>query len=220
MSTKILLADDHKIVRDGLRSLIEKQPGMAVVAEAENGRAAVKLARRLKPGVIIMDLNMPDLNGIDAARQIVAELPGTKIIVLSMHADKQFVLGALQAGASGYLLKDCAFEELARALQTVLKHQTYLSPEIAGTVVKDYLEQMCTIESAIEAALTPREREVLQLIAEGRSTKETADRLNVSIKTVESHRRNIMEKLNIHSTAELTKYAIRKGLTSLECRPR
>ena len=140
MSTKILLADDHKIVRDGLRSLIEKQPGMAVVAEAENGRAAVKLARRLKPGVIIMDLNMPDLNGIDAARQIVAELPGTKIIVLSMHADKQFVVGALQAGASGYLLKDCAFEELARALQTVLKHQTYLSPEIAGTVVKDYLE--------------------------------------------------------------------------------
>jgi len=220
MSTKILLADDHKIVRDGLRSLIEKQPGMAVVAEAENGRAAVKLARRLKPDVIIMDLNMPDLNGIDAARQILAELPDTKIIVLSMHADKQFVLGALKAGASGYLLKDCAFEELARALQTVLKHQTYLSPEIAGTVVKDYLEQMCTIESAIEAALTPREREVLQLIAEGRSTKETADRLNVSIKTVESHRRNIMEKLNIHSTAELTKYAIRTGLTSLDCRPR
>jgi DNA-binding NarL/FixJ family response regulator len=220
MKTKILLADDHKIVRDGLCSLIEKQPGMQVVAQADNGRVAVKLARRLTPDVIIMDLNMPDLNGIDAARQIVAELPGTKIIVLSMHADKQFVVGALQAGASGYLLKDCAFEELARALQTVLKHQTYLSPDIAGTVVKDYLEQMCTIESAIEAALTPREREVLQLIAEGRSTKETAGRLNISIKTVESHRRNIMEKLDIHSTAELTKYAIRTGLTSLDCRPR
>jgi DNA-binding NarL/FixJ family response regulator len=234
MSAKILVADDHKIVRDGLCSLIQKQPNMEVVAEAENGRVAVKLARRLKPDVIIMDLNMPDLNGIDAARQIVAELPGTKIIVLSMHADKQFVVGALQAGASGYLLKDCAFEELARALhlkdcafeelaralQTVLKHQTYLSPDIAGTVVKDYLEQMCTIESAIEAALTPREREVLQLIAEGRSTKETAGRLNISIKTVESHRRNIMEKLDIHSTAELTKYAIRTGLTSLDCRPR
>ena len=216
MNSKILLADDHKIIRDGLCSLIEKQPGIEVVAEAENGRAAVKLARRLKPDVIIMDLNMPDLNGIDAARQIIAELPDTKIIVLSMHADRQFVVGALQAGASGYLLKDCAFEELARALQTVLKRQTYLSPGIAGTVVKDYLEQLCTIESAIEAALTPREREVLQLIAEGRSTKETADRLNVSIKTIESHRRNIMEKLNIHSTAELTKYAIRKGLTSLE----
>lgn len=216
MSTKILLADDHKIIRDGLCSLIEKQPGMEVVAEADNGRAALKLARRLKPDAIIMDLNMPDLNGIDAARQILTELPDTKIIVLSMHADRQFVVGALQAGASGYLLKDCAFEELARALQTVLRRQTYLSPGIAGTVVKDYLEQLSTIETAIEAALTPREREVLQLIAEGRSTKETADRLNVSIKTVESHRRNIMEKLNIHSTAELTKYAIRKGLTSLE----
>ena len=220
MSAKILVADDHKIVRDGLCSLIQKQPNLEVVAEAENGRTAVKLARRLKPDLIIMDLNMPDLNGIGAARQILAELPDTKIIVLSMHADKQFVAGALKAGASGYLLKDCAFEELARALRTVLKHQTYLSPDIAGTVVRDYLEQLYTADSAGEAALTPREREVLQLIAEGRSTKETAARLNVSIKTVESHLRNIMEKLDLHSTAELTKYAIRKGLTSLESRPR
>ena len=220
MNSKILLADDHKIVRDGLCSLIQKSPGMEVVAEAADGRTAVKLARRLKPDVIIMDLNMPDLNGIDAARQIMTELPDTKIIVLSMHADKQFVLGALKAGASGYLLKDCAFEELARALQTVLKHQTYLSPDIAGTVVKDYLEQLVAADSAGVAELTPREREVLQLIAEGRSTKETAARLNVSIKTVESHRRNIMEKLNIHSTAELTKYAIRTGLTSLDSLPR
>jgi DNA-binding NarL/FixJ family response regulator len=216
MGVKILLADDHKIMRDGLRSLIEKLPGMEVVAEAENGRTAVKQTRRFRPDVIVMDINMPDLNGIDATRQIVAEFPETKIIAFSMHTDHQFVAGALKAGVSGYLQKDSAFEELAQAIRTVVANQTYLSPKITGDVVKGYLEKLLVDESAAPAFLTAREREVVQLYAEGHKTKQIADRLNLSVKTVETHRRNIMEKLDITSIAELTKYAIREGLTSLD----
>ena len=216
MSVKILLADDHQIMRDGLRSLIEKQPGMEVVAEAENGRAAVKLTRKLRPDVIVMDINMPDLNGIDATRQIVAEFPGTKIIAFSMHTDHQFVAGALKAGVSGYLEKDSAFEELDRAIRTVVANQTYLSSKLAGSVVKDYVDKLVTQEAMSPAALTAREREVVQLYAEGQPTKQIAERLNLSIKTVETHRRHIMEKLDITSIAELTKFAIREGMTSLD----
>ena len=216
MGVKILLADDHKIMRDGLRSLIEKLPEMEVVAEAENGRTAVKQTRRFRPDVIVMDINMPDLNGIDATRRIVAEFPGTKIIAFSMHTDHQFVAGALKAGVSGYLQKDSAFEELAQAIRTVVANQTYLSPKITGDVVKGYLEKLLADESAAPAFLTDREREVVQLYAEGRKTKKIADRLNLSVKTVEAHRRNIMEKLNITSIAELTKFAIREGLTTLD----
>ncbi len=217
MSVKILLADDHQIMRDGLRSLIEKQPGMEVVAEAENGRAAVKLTRKFRPDVIVMDINMPDLNGIDATRQIVAEFPGTKVVAFSMHIDHQFVAGALKAGVSGYLLKDSAFEELERAIRTVISNQTFLSPKIAGDVVKNYVEKMVTDPSVTPSSfLTAREREVVQLYAEGQPTKQIADRLNLSIKTIETHRRHIMEKLNITSIAELTKFAIREGLTSLD----
>jgi len=215
MGVKIMLADDHKIMRDGLRSLIEKLPGMEVVAEAENGRTAVKQTRRFRPDVIVMDINMPDLNGIDASRQIVAEFPGTKIIAFSMHTDHQFVAGALKAGVSGYLQKDSAFEELDRAIRTVVADQTYLSPNITGDVVKGYLEKLLTDESASPAFLTDREREVVQLYAEGHKTKQIADRLNLSVKTVETHRRKIMEKLDITSIAELTKFAIREGLTTL-----
>ena len=217
MGVKILLVDDHQIMRDGLRSLIEKRPGLEVVAEAENGRAAVKLTRRFRPDVIVMDINMPDLNGIDASRQIIAEFPGTKIIVFSMHTDHQFVAGALKAGVSGYLQKDSAFEELDRAIRTVVANQTYLSSKIAGEVVKDYVEKLVTGESAAPATiLTAREREVAQLYAEGQTTKQIADRLNLSIKTIETHRRHIMEKLDITGIAELTKFAIREGLTSLD----
>jgi DNA-binding NarL/FixJ family response regulator len=216
MGIKILLADDHKIMRDGLRSLIEKQPGMEVVAEAENGRTAVKLTRRFRPDVIVMDINMPDLNGIDATRQIVAEFPGTKIIAFSMYTDHQFVANALKAGVSGYLEKDSAFEELDRAIRTVVANQTYLSTKLAGSVVKDYVDKLVTQEAMSPAALTAREREVVQLYAEGRTTKQIAGRLNISVKTVETHRRHIMEKLDITSIAELTKFAIREGLTTLD----
>jgi DNA-binding NarL/FixJ family response regulator len=216
MSVKILLADDHRIMREGLRSLISKQRNMEVVAEARNGRSAVKLARKLKPDVIVMDINMPDLNGIDASRQIIAELPDTRIIVFSMHTDRQFVAGALKAGVSGYLQKDSAFEELHRAIRAVVANQTYLSPRIAGDVVNGYLEKLKKEESADPASLTNREREVVQLYAEGYSTKQIADRLILSVKTVETHRRKIMEKLNITSIAELTKFAVREGLTTLD----
>jgi len=217
MGVKILLVDDHQIMRDGLRSLIEKRPGMEVVGEAENGRIAVKLTRQLKPDVIVMDINMPDLNGIDATRQIVAEFPGTKIIAFSMHIDHQFVAGALKAGVSGYLQKDSAFEELDRAIRTVIANQTYLSSKIVGDVVKGYVEKLVTGESAAPSTfLTAREREVVQLYAEGQTTKQIADHLNLSVKTVETHRLHIMEKLDITGIAELTKFAIREGLTSLD----
>ncbi len=214
MSVKILLADDHKIVRDGLRALIEGQPGMEVAGEAENGRAAVRLARDLSPDAVVMDVAMPDLNGIEATRQIVAEGAGARVIALSMHSDRRFVAEMLKAGASGYLLKDCAFEELTQAIQVVMGGQTYLSPGIASVVVEDYVRHAG--EGADAVGLTAREREVLQLLAEGRSTKQIASRLHVSAKTVETHRQRLMEKLNLHSIADLTKYAVRAGLTSLE----
>jgi DNA-binding NarL/FixJ family response regulator len=215
-SIKILLADDHRIMRDGLRSLIAKQAGMEVVAEADNGRAAVKLTRRLKPDVVVMDINMPDLNGIEATRQIVGELPNTKIVAFSMHTDHQFVAGALKAGVSGYLQKDSAFEELALAIRTVVDNRIFLSPKITGDVVKGYVGKLLEEESDRLAELSDREREVIQLYAEGHTTKHIAERLNLSIKTVETHRRNIMEKLDIYSIAGLTKFAIRKGLTTLD----
>lgn len=220
MTIKILLADDHKIIRDGLKTLLEKQPEMEVIGEAENGREAVRLAMKLKPDVVIMDVSMADLNGMEAARQIRKQYPGIKIIALSMHSDKRFVLGMLEAGASGYLLKDCAFEELSRAIRNVAANQTYLSPGVTDVVVQDYLlkssrEKTSKERSFSDSILTDREREVLQLIAEGKSTKETAEILHVSVKTIETHRKQIMDKLDLHSIAELTKYALREGLTSL-----
>jgi len=215
-NVKILLADDHKIVRDGLRTLIDSEPGMEVVAEAEDGRSAVRLSQDLLPDVIIMDIAMPDMNGIDATRVIIRENPRVKVIALSMYSDRRFVSGMLEAGASGYLLKDCAFEELVRAIRSVVSHQTYLSPKIAGIVVNRYIGKSPRTESSVFTNLTQREREVLQVLSEGMTTKEIAFHLNVSVKTVETHRRNIMEKLNIHSISELVKYAIREGLTSLE----
>jgi DNA-binding NarL/FixJ family response regulator len=216
MVTKILIADDHQIVRQGLRFLLEKEVDLKVVAEAENGRTTVRLARELNPGVIIMDVAMPDLNGIEATRQIIAEMPATKVIALSMYADRRFVVNMLKAGASGYLLKDCAYEELIRAIRVVLAHKTYLSPGVTDILVKDCQMGIPMNEISAFALLTPREREVLQLMSEGNSTAKIADQLHVSIKTVESHRQQLMQKLNLRSVAELTKYAIREGLTSLE----
>ena len=216
MSVKILLVDDHKIIREGLRTLLQKNPQMEVVAEAPDGRTAVKLARRLLPDVVIMDIAMPDLNGIEATRQITAELDNVKVIALSMHSDKRYVSEMFKAGASGYLLKTCAFEELANAIHTVVLNQTYLSPGIADVVIEDYVGHLSANESSVSFILSAREREVLQLLVEGKTTKQIASHLYISIKTVETHRRQIMNKLNIHSIAELTKYAIREGLTSLE----
>ena len=216
MSIRILLADDHKITREGLRSLLEKQQDMDVVAEAENGRAAVRLAHELLPNVVIMDVTMSDLNGVEAARQIVGRFPNVKIIALSMHSDSLFVTEMLRSGASGYLLKDCAFDELALAIRAVASGKTYLSPSISGVVVEDYLRRLTKTGFSSSEVLTDREREVLQLMAEGKSTKQIALKLSISVKTVETHRRQIMNKLDIHTVAELTKYAIRKGLTSLE----
>ncbi len=216
MAVRILLADDHKIVRDGLRSLLEKQQGMEVVGEAENGRLALELARQKKPDVVIMDVSMPDLNGIEATRQMLAAQPGVRVIALSMHSDRRLVAGMLQAGASGFLLKDCAFDELARAINAVMSNQPYLSPRITGTVIQDYVRRMTPSESSTADALTKREREVLQLLAEGWSPRQIGTHLYVGTKTVETHRRRIMQKLGLHSIAELTKYAVREGLTSLE----
>jgi DNA-binding NarL/FixJ family response regulator len=216
VSIRILLADDHKITREGLRSLLEKESDMKVVAEAEEGRTAVRLTRELVPHVVIMDVSMPDLNGMEAARQITGESPDVRIIALSMHSDALFVTEMLKSGASGYLLKDCAFEELARAIRTVVVGKTYLSPAISGVVVDDYLHRLAKSDFSGPQVLSSREREVLQLLAEGKSTKQIALKLHISAKTVETHRRQIMDKLDIHSVAELTKYAIRKGFTSLE----
>lgn len=216
MSIKILLVDDHKIIREGIRSLLEKQPGMKVVAEADNGLTALQLVQKIVPDMVIMDIGMPDLNGIEATRQIVAKTPGVKVVALSMHLNKRFVVEMLKAGASGYLLKDCAFDELVQAIHAVVAHKTYLSPKIADTMIKDYIRLFPNIDFSVFSILTPREREVLQLLAEGKSTKEIASFLQLSVKTIETYRQQIMEKLDIHSVAELTKYAIREGLTSLE----
>ncbi|HOC47067.1 MAG: response regulator transcription factor [Syntrophorhabdaceae bacterium] len=215
MKTKIIIADDHKIMREGLKALIEKQPDMEVAAEARDGLEVTKLARKLAPQVIIMDIGMPEMNGIDATRQVLSENKDIKIIALSMHSDRRFVLEMLKAGASGYLLKDSAFEELVNAVHTVMTGQSYLSPRITDIVVKEYLYNLPKNESTVFTVLTVREREVLQLLAEGKSTKQIASTLNLSVKTVETHRQQIMDKLEIRTVAELTKYAIREGLTSL-----
>jgi len=194
--------------------MLEKEHDIKVLGEAEDGRMIQRLARELAPDVIIMDVAMPDLNGIEATRQIVAELPGIKIIALSMHDDRRFVLNMLKAGAAGYMLKDCAFKDLAKAIRVVMSHKTYLSHEVADIVVKDYLSGPGPLESSAFQLLSPREREVLQLIAEGKTSAQIADSLHISVKTVETHRHQIFVKLKIKSVAELTKYAIREGLTS------
>jgi len=213
MSVKILIADDHKIMRDGLRNMLDKEPGMEVVAEAKNGREAVRLAEQLRPDILIMDISMDDLNGIDATRALKAKGLKTRIVALSMHADKRFVAGMFEAGAMAYLLKDCSYDELLQALRQVMAGRTYLCSMISGVVIRDYIQRMRKNETSL---LSPREKEILQLMAEGSTTKRIASQLQVSVKTVETHRQHIMDKLNIYSIAELTKYAIKEGITSLD----
>ena len=216
MSTRILLADDQGIMRQGLCSLIEKQPDMEVVGEAEDGRKAVELVRELLPDTVVMDVTMPNLNGIDATRQIVRQFPKVKVIALSIHSNRVFVADMLKAGASGYVLKECTFDELVEAIRTVVDGNAYLSPKVAGVVVSDYVQRLSRTAEAPLESLTGREREVLQLIGEGRNTKQIALGLHVSTKTVEANRRKIMEKLDARSIAELVKISILGGLASLE----
>lgn len=213
----ILLVDDHRIVRDGLRSLLERDASHRVVGEAADGRTAVRLAQKLTPQLVILDVAMPDMNGIEAAQQITRSAPAASIIALSMHSDVGFVGRMLRAGARGYLLKDCAFEEMAAAIDVVQRGQVYLSPSITGVLVDDYVKKLDRGgESGHADVLTPKEREVLQLVAEGHSSKQIAARLHLAVKTIETHRHNIMRKLDLHSFAELTKFAVRVGLTSLD----
>ncbi|MBI4843274.1 MAG: response regulator transcription factor [Nitrospirae bacterium] len=212
---KILIADDHKIMRDGLRILLEKHEEFKVIGEAGDGRTAVKMASELSPDLIVMDASMPDMNGIEATRQIMSKSSGVKIIALSMHSDRQYIIEMLKAGALGYVLKDCAYDELVNAIRSVMDDVMYLSPKIADSILTEYISGVPFKNITAFSSLTNREREVLQLISEGKTTKEIAAILNVSIKTVETHRQQLMNKLKIHSIAGLTKYAVREGLTSL-----
>jgi two-component system, NarL family, response regulator NreC len=213
---RILLVDDHKILRDGIRSLLKEHSDLEVVGEAADGRTALNLAKELSPDVVVMDISMPDINGIDSTRKILADCPQTKVMALSMHCDRHFVSEIFRAGASGYLLKDCAFEELAHAIRIVNDSKTYINPQIASLVVESLVSDSPRSHSKHAfSLLTDREREVLQLIAEGKSTKQIASHLNISTKTIESHRRQVMGKLNIRNIADLTKYALREGLISI-----
>lgn len=214
MTIKVLIVDDHQITREGLRSMLEQESGMQYLGEAENGRTAVKLARNLNPDVIIMDVCMPELNGIVATSLILSELPNIKVIALSMLSDRRHVLNMLRAGASGYLLKYCSFRELAQAIRLVLANRTYLSQEITDLLVADYATLPTSWNSIDSPNLSLRESEVLQLIAEGKTTTQIANHLYLSVKTIETHRQNVMQKLNIRTIAGLIKYAIREGLTS------
>lgn len=217
--TRVVLADDHQIVSEGLRGLLERQPAMTVVAVARDGREAVRLALEHRADLVIMDVAMPELNGIEATRQIKAAAPATKVIALSMHSDRRYVSGMLEAGVSGYLLKHSAFEELVVAIEAVLGGHVYLSPGVSDVVVSELVQRSGGARAEEEgsaARLTPREREVTQLLAEGLSARQIAARLFLSVKTVESHRRRILEKIGAKSIAELTKFAIREGVTTLE----
>lgn len=215
MRTTILLVDDHPIFREGLRSLIERSELGSVVGEAGNGAEALRLAGELRPDLVIMDLTMPVMNGIDATREITRKYPGTRVLVLSMESDRFFVVEVLKAGATGYLLKDTAFAELSDAISTVAGGETYLPRKISTLLVKDFLQCIPENMTLVYQNLTPREREVLQLVADGKSIKEIAHQLGVSPKTVENQRQAIMQKLQLFSIAELTKYAVRHGLSSL-----
>jgi len=211
----ILLADDHKMMRDGLRAVLERE-GMAVVGEAGNGYEAVELTKRLRPDVVVMDIAMPKLNGVDATRRLVTDVPNVKVIALSMNSDRRYVVAMFEAGAMGYLLKNCASSELVQAVQAVVANLTYISPSVAASVVASNLAPRSAQSSSPSRALSPREREVLQLVAEGSSSKDIATRLGLAVPTVETHRRQIMDKLGLRTIAELTKYAVREGLTTIE----
>lgn len=215
MNIKVLLAEDHHIVRQGIRSMLEKEPGIDVVGEAVDGRETVQKALELKPDIVVMDVSMPNMNGIEATRRICAEDPDIKVIALSVHSDDPFVSGMLTAGASGYLIKDCVLEELITALSTVAAGRIYLSPAIAHNVLQEYKAMKGREVNSVFQSLTSREREVLQLIVEGKSMKQVGAELFISEKTVATHRMHIMEKLGIFNVPDLVKTAIREGLIQM-----
>jgi DNA-binding NarL/FixJ family response regulator len=215
MQTRILLVDDHRVLSQGVRLLLQREADFIVVGEAIDGRTAVDLAREHQPQVVVMDISMPELNGVEAARQILREAPGTRVIALTAHTDQRLVTEMLSAGATGYVVKDAAVDELVQAIRTTVAGRVFLSPRITGVVVDQCVRGGRGVQDVYEK-LTSREREVLQLTAEGKATKEVARCLSVSVKTAETHRRAIMEKLGLHSVAELTKYAIREGLTTVD----
>lgn len=212
---KTLIADDHRIVREGIRTLLSNESDIEVIAQAENGRDAVKLALKLQPDITIMDIGMPELNGIEAIIQIRRKMPNIRIIVLSMHSEHEFIWKTFKAGAFAYLLKDCAAQELVTAIRRVNSGKKYISEDISDVVLQDFVDKKWHDNEASFVPLSDREKEVLQLLSEGKATKEIAETLFISKKTVESHRKNIMEKLQIFNIPDLTKYAIRSGLTSL-----
>jgi two-component system response regulator NreC len=215
MSIKIMVVDEHKIVREGLATLIAKQPNMEIVGEAADGREALDLVEKNSPDLILMDVTMPNLNGIEATRRIKSKNPDIEIIALSLHSERQFVLGMISAGASGYLIKQCTFDELVLAINTVMEGKKYLSREIANVLIEEYVRKDSQEKAVIDSKLTSREIEILQLLAEGKTTKEIASNLSISLKTVEAHIRHTKSKLKAKTVAALTKIAIREGLTSL-----
>jgi DNA-binding NarL/FixJ family response regulator len=212
---KVLLADDHSVMRTGLRALLERQPDLEIVGETSNGRETVEQAATLRPDVVVMDVAMPLLNGIEATRMIVSQLPSTAVVILSMHADESYVMRALKAGAKGYLLKDSAPADLISAIHAVSQSKSFFSPQVSRILAEDYV-RVLKQKGAVDSydLLTGREREILQLLAEGKANKEVASTLNISPYTVETHRSHILEKLNLHNPAELILYAVRKGLIS------
>ena len=213
---RILLADDHRMFRLGLRTLLEREPGNEVVGEAADGREAVTLARKLEPDIVIMDLQMPILGGVEATRKIRARSPQCRVICLSASSDAAAVRRAIAVGADAYVLKDSAFDQLIEAINVVMKGERFLSPPIVGVVLDDYRRLFSGQENEGASALTPRETEILQLLAEGRSSKQIASILDLSVKTIDTHRQNLMRKLHLNGIADLTKFAIREGLASLD----
>jgi DNA-binding NarL/FixJ family response regulator len=213
---RVLLADDHKLLIDGLCSILKNYPAIEIVGFAQDGLEAVELAKNLNPNIILLDISMPKLNGIEAAKQILLENSQLKVIILSMHSDKRYIQEAIKIGARGYILKESAVAEVIQAINAVQKGEMFFSQSVQDKVINEYVDMVRNEHSQPKLPLTPREKEVLQHLAEGKSTKEIAGILNVSIKTIESHRKQIMDLLNLHSIAELTKYAIREGITYLE----
>jgi two-component system NarL family response regulator len=215
MPTRVLLVDDHQMVREGLRAILEQDEAFTVVGEASGGREAVRLAEALHPDVVVMDVAMNDLNGIEATRQIQAIAPDTAVVALSSHSDRRYVMAILAAGASGYVLKANAYEQLARGVNAAARGLKYLSPDVTSEIIEAAFREE-NLDGSVYDVLGPREREVLQLLAEGLTSIQIAERLGVSPSTAETHRRNIMRKLDVHNVADLTKYAVREGLTTLE----